>query len=156
MTRLWGLGALLAAVLLVLLGRVLPLPPLVTGEEGVRLELVKTRLDAVTARYEFQTAALAYERFLGTHDVPNVPNELREKAADLDAGGDRTTLNGEVRTRVQLILDLGHSLLARSIAGDKFFAELRTYDDQLMGWSRTLGPRSEQLRRDTWPRPSFA
>jgi hypothetical protein len=151
MTRLWGLGALLAAVLLVLLGRVLPLPPLVTGEEGVRLELVKTRLDAVTARYEFQTAALAYERFLGTHDVPNVPNELREKAADLDAGGDRTTLNGEVRTRVQLILDLGHSLLARSIAGDKFFAELRTYDDQLMGWSRTLGPRSEQLRRDTWP-----
>jgi hypothetical protein len=151
MTRLWGLGALLAAVVLVLLGRVLPVPPLVTGEEGVRVQLVKTRLDAVTARYTFQNAALAYERFLGTHDVPNVPDEMRQKAADLDAGGDRATLLQESRTRMQLVLDLGHSLLARAIAGDAFFAELRTYDDQLMGWSRTLGPRSEQLRRDTWP-----
>ena len=43
------------------------------------------------------------------------------------------------------------TLLWRALAGEAYFAELRKYDDDLMSWSRTLGAKSEELRRATWP-----
>ena len=49
MIRLWTAAAIVAALLLVLLGRVIPVPPVVTGEEGSRTDLVKIRTDVVMA-----------------------------------------------------------------------------------------------------------
>jgi len=150
MTRAWTAAALLAALLLVLLGRIIPVPPLVTGEEGVRTHLVSTRLAAITSRYQFQQAELDYQHFLTT-PLTNLPNELRQEADALDAGGDRPTILAAARERTQRMLALGNAMYPYALAGDDFYAKLRAYDDDLMSWSRTLGARSEQLRRSTWP-----
>lgn len=151
MIRAWTAVAILAALVLVLLGRVIPLPPLVTGEEGSRTTLVQAQSAAVDARYRFQQAQLDYQHYLATHDIPDVPNELRQKASELAAGGDRTTLLDAARTRAARMIELGQAMMPYAQAGDEFFTTLQAYDDDLMSWSRTLGPRSEQLRRATWP-----
>jgi hypothetical protein len=155
MTRAWVAAAALAALLLVLLGRVIPTPPLVTGEEGSRTTLVTARTDALTERYKFQDATLEYQRFLATHPLGTegtiLPNELRLGADQWEAGGDHTALLAMARDRTRRIIELGHALSAYAVAGDTFLAKLRAYDDDLMSWSRTLGSRSEQLRRSTWP-----
>ncbi len=151
MVRILTAAAVVAALLLVLLGRVIPLPPLVTGEEGSRAAVVQDRTTAIAERYQFQEATLNYQHFLATHALSNLPDELRQEAADLDAGGDRTAVLGEVQSRVPRILDLGHAIYPYADAGEIFFTTLQAYDDALMSWSRTLGPRSEDLRRATWP-----
>ncbi len=35
--------------------------------------------------------------------------------------------------------------------GERYFAALQHYDDELMAWTRSLGTESEALRPDTWP-----
>jgi len=150
MTRLWTAAALVAAIVLVLLGRVIPVPPVVTGEEGSRTDLVKTRIAVVTARYDFQQKELAYHRFL-TRPLSLIPTELRQQANEWDAGGNRQVLLQQAHDKIQQSLDLGHAMIPYAQSGEAFFAQLRSYDDDLMSWSRTLGARSEQLRRSTWP-----
>ncbi len=151
MIRLWTAAALIAAVVLVLLGRVIPVPPVVTGEEGSRTDLVKTRIAVVTARYDFQQKELAYHRFLATHPLTIIPNELRAQANEWDAGGNHAVLLAQARDKIQRSIELGQAMIPYAQSGETFFAQLGSYDDNLMSWSRTLGARSEQLRRSTWP-----
>ena len=151
MIRLWTAAALVAAVVLVLLGRVIPVPPVVTGEEGSRTDLVKTRIDVVTARYDFQQNELAYHRFLATHTLTIIPNELRAQAGEWDAGGNHAVLLEQARDKVRRSIELGQAMIPYAQSGEAFFAQLRSYDNDLMSWSRTLGARSEGLRRSTWP-----
>ncbi len=150
MIRIWTAAAIVAALLLVLMGRVIPLPALVTGEEGSRTDLVAARTEAITARYQFQQAELDYERFL-TAPLSNLPDELRKEADDLDAGGDRKTIMEQAHTRVARMIDLGKAMFPYAESGDQFFVKLLRYDDALMSWTRSLGARSEQLRASTWP-----
>ncbi len=150
MIRLWTAAAIIAAVVLVLLGRVIPVPPVVTGEEGSRTDLVKTRIDVVTARYDFQQKELAYHRFL-TKPLTLIPNEVRRQATEWENGGNHQVLLEQARNKIQQSVDLGHAMIPYAESGEAFFAQLRRYDDNLMSWSRTLGARSEELRRSTWP-----
>jgi hypothetical protein len=151
MIRLWTAAAIVAALLLVLLGRVIPVPPVVTGEEGSRTDLVKTRTDVVAARYNFQQTELAYQRFLATHELTIIPDELRQQADEWEAGGNHQALLAQARDKVRRSIELGQAMTPYALAGEAYFAELRKYDDDLMSWSRTLGAKSEELRRATWP-----
>src|SRR5438046_881944 len=83
--------ALLAALALVAVGRWLPLPPLVTGEEAVRTQLVDTRGKIVAQRYLYLEAHTDFERYLRTHELPNIPQEMHDRARMLREGGDRAT-----------------------------------------------------------------
>ncbi|HUS15049.1 MAG TPA: hypothetical protein VM536_08545 [Chloroflexia bacterium] len=152
MTRILTAAAIVGALVLVLLGRLIPVPPLVTGEDGSRTDLVKTRNEATTLRYEFQKATLDYQHYLATHEIPNDgPNRLRADAAELKAGGNRQIILDRARDKTRRAIELGNAMIPYAVGGERFFGTLQDYDNNLMSWSRTLGPRSEELRRTTWP-----
>src|SRR4051794_10898337 len=146
---LWARPSLLIVALAVLagvaVGRWLPLPPVVTGEADVG-QLVDTRGKVVAQRYLYLQAHTDFERYLRTHELPNIPQEMHDRAKLLRAGGDRATLLREASERAARVADFGRALSAYAHPADDLLTLLRQYDDQLMSYSRGLGARSEQLR----------
>jgi hypothetical protein len=156
------------ALIVLAVGRWVPLPPLVTGEEGVRQELVTTRGKVVAQRYLYQEAQREFEHYLYTVAVPPIPMQMHEIAAQIRQGTNATTPTGILQSCAEQVgpqatpiqqaqecarraADFGRVLSRYAHPSDDLFALLRQYDDQLMAYSRTLGARSEELRRGTWP-----
>ena len=102
-------------------------------------------------RYLYLEAQREFEQYLRTVPLPNIPQELHDIAAQLRNGGDRATLLKQAHERVATAADFGQTLSRYAHPADDLFTLLRQYDDQLMAYSRTLGARSEELRRGTWP-----
>jgi hypothetical protein len=156
------------ALIVLAVGRWVPLPPLVTGEEGVRQELVTTRGKVVAQRYLYQEAQREFEHYLYTVAVPPIPAQMHEIAAQIRQGTSATTPTGILQSCAEQVgpqatpiqqaqecarraADFGRVLSRYAHPADDLFTLLRQYDDQLMAYSRTLGARSEELRRGTWP-----
>ena len=143
--------ALVGALIVLAVGRLVPLPPIVTGEEQVRRELVATRGKVVEQRYLYLTAQREFELYLSKHDLSNLPQQMHDIAAQMRAGGDKPTLLAAAHDRATRAADFGRALARYGKPADTLYTLLRAYDDELMSYSRTLGARSEDLRRSTWP-----
>jgi hypothetical protein len=160
--------ALVVGLAVIAVGRWVPLPPLVTGEEQVRQELVDTRGAVVAQRYRYLEAQREFEQYLATVPIPGIPSQMHALAAQIRAGadpnaptdqvqecaagmGERPGLLQQARECAQRAAAFGRVLARYAHPADDLFTMLRGYDDQLMAYSRTLGARSEELRRGTWP-----
>src|SRR3954452_14701059 len=82
------LVALVIALIVIAIGRWVPLPPLITGEEQVRAQLVDTRGRVVAQRYLYLEAQREFEHYLATVSVPGIPSEMHAIAAQIRAGAD--------------------------------------------------------------------
>ncbi len=160
--------ATVVALIVLAVGRWVPLPPLVTGEEAVRQELVTTRGKVVAQRYLYQEAQREFEHYLYTVSVPtSLPTQMHDIAAQIRKGTNATTPTGIMQPCAERVgpqatpvqqaqecarraADFGRVLARYAHPSDNLFTLLRQYDDQLMAYSRTLGARSEELRRGTW------
>src|SRR6476620_6998250 len=109
--------ALLAVLAGVAVGRLVPLPPLVTGEEDVS-KLTATRGQVVAQRYLYLQAHTDFERYLRTHPLPNIPQEMHDRARLLRAGGDQATLLRESQERAARVADFGRALSAYAHPSD--------------------------------------
>src|SRR4051812_30247979 len=86
--------AAVVALIVLAVGRWVPLPPLVTGEEAVRQELVTTRGQVVAQRYLYQEAQREFEHYLYTVSVPGIPTQMHDIAAQIRKGTNATTPTG--------------------------------------------------------------
>jgi hypothetical protein len=162
------LVALLAALIVLAIGRWVPLPPLITGEEAVRQELVDTRGQVVAQRYLYLEAQREFEHYLATVPIPGIPSQMHAIAAQMRTVadpnaptdqvqecaigiGERPSLIQQAQECARRAAAFGRVLSRYAHPADDLFTLLRKYDDQLMAYSRTLGARSEELRRGTWP-----
>lgn len=160
--------AIIVALIVLAVGRWVPLPPLVTGEEGVRKDLVDMRGKVVAQRYLYLEAQREFEHYLYTVSVPPIPAQMHAIAAQIRQGTSATAPSGILQECAERVgpqatpiqqaqecarraADFGRVLSRYAHPSDDLFALLRQYDDQLMAYSRTLGARSEELRRGTWP-----
>jgi hypothetical protein len=160
--------ALVVGLVVIAVGRLVPLPPLITGEEQVRRELVDTRGAVVAQRYLYLEAQREFEYYLATVPIPGIPSQMHAIAAQIRAGadphaptdqaqecaagmGERPSLLQQARECARRAAAFGRVLSRYAHPADELFTLLRRYDDQLMAYSRTLGARSEELRRGTWP-----
>jgi hypothetical protein len=160
--------AIIVALIVLAVGRWVPLPPLVTGEEGVRKDLVEMRGKVVAQRYLYLEAQREFEHYLYTVSVPPIPAQMHAIAAQIRQGTSATAPTGILQECAERVgpqatpiqqaqecarraADFGRVLSRYAHPSDDLFALLRQYDDQLMAYSRTLGARSEELRRGTWP-----
>src|SRR4051812_18517015 len=129
--------AVLGAALIAALGTVIPLPPIVTGEESVRSDLVKSRVGAVGQRYEFEQAALNYQKFLANNVIPGgLPSTMRGLADELEAGADPITVTTQIKADADLAARLGEAMYPYAQSSETYFKSLQGYEDDLMSWSR--------------------
>ena len=152
------------ALVVLAVGRWVPLPPLITGEEAVRQELVDTRGKVVAQRYLYLEAQTEFEHYLYTVAVPAIPTQMHDLAAQIRSGANATTPTGITQSCAERVgpqatpiqqaqecarraAEFGRVLSRYAHPADDLFTLLRQYDDQLMAYSRTLGARSEELRR---------
>ena len=159
---------LLVGLVVIAVGRWVPLPPLVTGEEQVRQQLVDTRGAVVAQRYLYQNAQREFEYYLANVPIPGIPSQMHALSAQIRGGADpnaptdqvqecaagsaeRPSLLQQARECARRAAAFGRVLSRYAHPADDLFTQLRGYDDQLMAYSRTLGARSEELRRGTWP-----
>src|SRR3954451_5094761 len=86
--RISILLAIIAAIVVLAVGRWVPLPPLITGEEQVRQQLVDTRGKVVAQRYLYLEAQREFEHYLATVPIPAIPSQMHAIAAQIRAGAD--------------------------------------------------------------------
>ena len=141
-----------AAVMVLAAAWLVPLPQAVFSEEQlVVARMPQTRAGVQEARARFYQAQDAYLNYIHTHDMGALLVTLRRTMQDVRAGGQGQQPLDELRTLTAQVLDYTQVLHDYAQAGERYFAALRRYDDDLMAWSRTLGPAIEQLRPYTWP-----
>src|SRR4051794_31686420 len=123
----------LSAALIAVLGTVIPLPPIVTGEETGRSDLVKSRIAAVAQRYQFEQAALEYQKFLANNDIPGgLPSTMRGLADELEAGADPLTVTTQIKADADLAMRLGEAMYPYAQTSETYFKSLQGYEDNLM------------------------
>ena len=149
------------------MGRWVPLPPLITGEEAVRQELVDTRGKVVAQRYLYLEAQPNSSNISHRGRTRRSRTQMHDIAAQIRNGATRRADRDHAVVRrtggatghpiqqaqecARRAADFGRVLSRYAHPADDLFTLLRQYDDQLMAYSRTLGARSEELRRGTWP-----
>ncbi|MFL5733785.1 MAG: hypothetical protein ACJ78Q_11335 [Chloroflexia bacterium] len=145
-------AALAAAFCVLLAGWLLPLPRLVAGaDEFATGRLPQVRASVASTGAAFASARTKYLDYVATHDMTALSTTLQSALNEASSsGGTRQTLL-PLQGSTQQVQDYLALLQAYAQAGEPYFAALRTYDDTLMAWTRSLGTDPEQYRRDTFP-----
>ena len=144
--------SLLAALVVLLVAWLVPLPRLVLGEEAAAAtRMPQTRSDVAQARTNFEQVQASYKDYVAKHDVGAALSTLESSVAALQAGPANAELLTKLQTAARPIQEYGAQLQAYAAAGEAYFAQSKHYDDELMAWTRSLGADSEILRPDTWP-----
>jgi hypothetical protein len=144
--------SLLAALVVLLVAWLVPLPRLVLGEEAAAAtRMPQTRSDVAQARANFEQVQASYKDYVATHDVGAALKTLDTSVAALQADPASAELLTRLQTAARPIQAYGAQLQAYAAAGEAYFAQAKHYDDELMAWTRSLGADSESLRPDTWP-----
>jgi len=105
----------------------------------------------MSTKQRFDEASERYHTYITTHDVGAMRASAEQAIAAAKAPThDRGALD-RVRDAARQIDEFARELEGYAEAGERFFAALRAYDDDLMAWTRSLGARSERLRKDTFP-----
>ncbi len=144
--------SLLAALVVLLVAWLAPLPRLVLGEEeAAATRMPQTRSDVARAKSNFEQVETNYKNYVATHDVgaalTTLESLVRALQVDPTSAGQLTGLQSAARP----VQEYGAQLKAYATAGEAYFAQAKHYDDELMAWTRSLGADSESLRPDTWP-----
>ncbi|HVG00179.1 MAG TPA: hypothetical protein VND68_10100 [Chloroflexia bacterium] len=142
-----------AAALAVLLGVwLLPLPATMFGQEQVSAErMPETRRTANAAIGDFFKARQAYYDFITSHDMAVISSSLHSALAEAGPGPQNTNVLAEVLHWGSQVRDYTAVLAGYAEAGDKVFPALRYYDDELMKYTRSLTPPTEEVRALTFP-----
>lgn len=146
------LGALLGALLVVVFALYAPVPRQLSGEEdltGAQMPSIRASVEA--AQSPFLQAQRNYLDYVATHDVSADLTVLEQAIAavrDNPSDGQALSRLRDAAAPVKAYMDL---LLPYAQAGEPYFSQLRGYDDSLMGWSRSLGSRLEDLKVKTRP-----
>jgi hypothetical protein len=144
--------SLLAALAVVLVAWLVPLPRLVLGEEEAAAgRMPQTRADVTLAQSSFEQAESNYKAYVSSHDVGAALNALDTALASLQSDAGNPQKLAALQTASQPVRDYAARLQAYAAAGESYFAQVKHYDDELMAWTRSLGADSETLRPDTWP-----
>lgn len=144
--------SLLAALIVLLVAWLVPLPRLVLGEEAAAAtRMPQTRSDVAQARTKFEQSQASYKDYVATHDVGAALATLESSVAALQADPANAELLTGLGNAAQPVQEYGAQLQAYATAGEAYFAQSKHYDDELMAWTRSLGADSESLRPDTWP-----
>lgn len=155
MTRLRIPGiipALVAALVVVLAAWFLPLHDIISGEEQLAPERVPEARQAVSdSRQAFEQARDTYQAYIKSHDVSALHDQLMQAVTTARADPSNQGKLAAVHDLAGQLTDYGQVLLAYSQANDRYLNSLRSYDDNLMSWTRGLFAASESLRSETWP-----
>lgn len=140
------------AALAVLLGLwLLPLPGFMFGQEQVAAErMPETRRAANIAINDFFRARQDYYDFITSHDMAVISGSLRSSLQEAQLGYSNAALAGVLHWGIQ-VRDYTSVLAAYAEAGDRVFPVLRYYDDELMKYTRSLSPPTEEVRALTFP-----
>lgn len=142
-----------AGALAVLLGLwLLPLPSSMFGQEQVAAErMPETRRAANAAINDFFKARQDYYDFITSHDMAVISSSLRSALQEARSDPQsRTALAGVLHWGIQ-VRDYTAVLAGYADAGDRVFPVLRYYDDELMKYTRSLTPPTEEVRALTFP-----
>ena len=142
-----------AAALAVLLGVwLLPLPGSIFGQEQVSAErMPETRRTANAAIGDFFKARQAYYDFITSHDMAVISSSLHSALEEARTGPQSTDALAEVLHWGIQVRDYDAVLAGYADAGDRVFPVLRYYDDELMKYTRSLTPPTEEVRALTFP-----
>ena len=144
--------SLLAALVVLLVAWLAPLPRLVLGEEAAAAtRMPQTRSDVAQARSNFEKVQATYKEYVATHDVGAALTTVDGAVAALQADPTSADLLNGLQSAARPVQEYGAQLQAYAAAGEAYFAQAKHYDDELMAWTRSLGVDSESLRPDTWP-----
>jgi hypothetical protein len=147
-----ALWAILAGIGIVLVAWLVPLPPVIAGEEALAAKTIPAdRAQARTAAEEFHAADGAYRAYIGTHDLGALLITAREAITESRAAPDDVDRLAQLKEAAAQVSKYAEVLFVYAQASDHYLNALRGYDDKLMSWTRALGPASEGLRPATFP-----
>ncbi|MDQ6694782.1 MAG: hypothetical protein M3014_10260 [Chloroflexota bacterium] len=143
----------IAALAIMLVVWFIPLPGSVFGDEQLAAQrLPQTERAAADASLRFTDAQKKYKTFIGTHDMAAVHTEFKATMADIKATAgkpdpDKLLKLRDISTQISEYTGL---LYNYALAGEQFFNMLDRYDNDLMGWTRSLGPKDIRYKERTY------
>ncbi|HST06199.1 MAG TPA: hypothetical protein VLQ48_15910 [Chloroflexia bacterium] len=144
--------AVLAALAVILVAWLVPLPHLMLGEEAqAAARLPQDRTDVSQAEAAFEQAQNSYKAYVATNDVGAAFNTLESALSAVQADPANRQLGAAFNSATGPVIQYADQLQAYALAGEAYFNQVKHYDDELMSWTRSLGADSESLRPDTWP-----
>jgi tetrahydromethanopterin S-methyltransferase subunit B len=142
-------AAALAALLAIWL---LPLPGVLFGQEQLAAErMPETRRTANEAITDFFKARQAYYDFVTSHDMAVISSTLHGALQKAESDPQSIEAEAEVLHWGIQVRDYTVVLAGYAEASDKVFPVLRFYDDELMKYTRSLTPPTEEVRALTFP-----
>jgi tetrahydromethanopterin S-methyltransferase subunit B len=130
----------------------LPLPGVLFGQEQLAAErMPETRRTANEAISDFFKARQAYYDFVTSHDMAVISSTLHAALQKAEADPQSVEARAEVLHWGIQVRDYTVVLAGYAEAGDKVFPVLRYYDDELMKYTRSLTPPTEEVRALTFP-----
>lgn len=142
-----------AAAFAVLLGIwFLPLPGALFGEEQLSAErMPETRRTANQAIGEFMSARQNYYDFITSHDMATISTTLRSALQATKQNPDDLKARASVLHWGIQVRDYAAALARYVEEGDQVFPVLQYYDSELMKYTRSLTPPTEEVRALTFP-----
>lgn len=142
----------LGALAILLAAWILPLPGLVLSEDQFAAERTpQLRTGVEAASGEFVKAQERYEAYIKSHDVGAVRALAETRAREARGDSNNPERLFAIRDAVLPVREYALQLGEYAAAGENYFKKLREYDENLMGWTRSLGSGLERLRNETWP-----
>ncbi len=130
----------------------LPLPdPIFGGEQLSATRMPDTRAKANAAITNFQQAKKAYYDFIQSHDMAVISATLHSDIAQLKANSADLGKRAALRDQAVQVRDYTAALYNYGKAGDDLFPTLRFYDDELMSYTRSATPPTDEVRAWTYP-----
>ncbi|HUP27079.1 MAG TPA: hypothetical protein VM409_01485, partial [Chloroflexia bacterium] len=143
---------LLGAVCVMLAAWLLPLPGFALSEDQLAPEHTpQVRAEVEAAREQFTRAQERYASYIKSHDVGLARAQAEEAARQASSAGANGSDLTALRSALLPVSQYAGELQRYAAAGEAYFEKLRAYDDNLMGWTRSLGSALERLRNETWP-----
>ncbi len=141
----------LIALVVLLVAWFVPLPKLVSGEETlVAPRMPQIRANVQVVETNFRQAQTSYLTYVKTHDMAAVLANMQGAISSARCSNDPAELLA-VRDAAMPINEYTAVLYNYAQAGERYFPTLRGYDNDLMGWTRSLGADSERLHKATFP-----
>jgi small-conductance mechanosensitive channel len=138
----------LAALIVLLVAWFVRLPdPVLSLDQLVAQRMPETRAAVERVRSPFLDAQQTYLDYVKSHNMASLLADIKAQLAVIKAQKDQAA-NLAAFSSLQSYLE---QLERYTSSGQAYFDALKRYDDDLMAWTRSLGPISESLRDDTFP-----
>lgn len=130
----------------------LPLPDPIFGSEQLSAtRMPDTRAKASAVIINFQRAKKGYYDFIGSHDLATISATIRSDIPALIANPGDLARRSDLRNQSEQVRDYTSALYNYAKAGDDLFPVLRFYDDEMMSYTRSVTPPTDEVRTWTYP-----